>query len=1099
MPIATLTQFTVNNLTEFDQTAPQVAALINGHFTFAWTSNHPVFGSSIIYRIFDAQGNPVISDKFVFGFSGIEPALVGIQVPEDIFMGNPSQIQFTIRWGGGAVGTTYNGIGVGGDTIFYEQVGAVVASAGVDVSSAMTTYVGPGEENSVYSDIFGSFQISAGINGGKSDPTGTITQAGYVFAWNNQLGDVATVYARVLDFNGGVQTTVIDTGTVGTVDDPIVRGIGYDKFSVDRYVVAWVDTGSIRARIIGSAVDLEFAVNQSPSTNSNQPDMIFLEDGRFIIAWAETQSSVLTLIKARIFTFEGQAAGDEFVISETQQPVTNIDMSREPNGILAVTWDSFDETTGRNITAAYLDPYKFNGTSGNDTWIGGNKPSFYEDYNSVGEDTMFGGLGDDTFFGRDDNDKLYGEEDNDRLYGEDGNDALDGGSGSDILSGGLGVDDLDGGDGTDRLDGGDDRDNLRGGAGDDSLFGGSGNDELTGGSGTDLINGGEGSDIVNYADSSGIELSLDGSFVAVGEASRDTLVSIENIRGSAVGNDRLAGNAEDNKLFGAGGNDILIGRAGNDVLDGGSGRDVLNGGDGHDAVSFLSSTEGMRIFLANGTRTGNALGDQWISIEGIWGSNFDDTLIGNSSNNDFRGYGGNDSLIGAGGDDVLNGGGGQDFIDGGAGSDTLSFEHDFESGVVASLASPDEGSVYVSIENIAGTRLGNDQLTGDSKNNTLYGLGGNDILVGGGGNDTYDGGDGYDIVSYAYSNAGVRFNLANTSLSAGDARGDRYISIESCIGSSFDDQLFGDASSNLLFGSEGDDLLYGAGGADALDGGSGTDTVDYSHVRSAIVMTADMFLMQVVSGGEAAGDRLTGIEIIKGSNIASDTLVGDGNSNTLYGNGGNDKLYGDLGGDILIGGAGADFMDGGEDSDLVDYSSASSVTISLDGSVAGTGEARGDVFVSIESVRGSLKGDDRLIGNVENNSLDGQGGSDILNGRDGNDFLSGGSGRDTLIGGAGSDTFAFSTPADAGDTMVDFEFGDLIYLSPFDFGFFSVSDAIFEVSTSNVASDDATRLIFDSDDYRLWFDADGSGSTKAVLLATFANGYQLSANDFSVF
>ena len=60
-----------------------------------------------------------------------------------------------------------------------------------------------------------------------------------------------------------------------------------------------------------------------------------------------------------------------------------------------------------------------------------------------------------------------------------------------------------------------------------------------------------------------------------------------------------------------------------------------------------------------------------------------------------------------------------------------------------------------------------------------------------------------------------------------------------------------------------------------------------------------------VSGGDAAGDTLSGIEQVIGSGFA-DTLTGDANANTLWGMAGDDVLTGGGGGDTLKGGDGND-------------------------------------------------------------------------------------------------------------------------------------------------------------------------------------------------
>ena len=111
---------------------------------------------------------------------------------------------------------------------------------------------------------------------------------------------------------------------------------------------------------------------------------------------------------------------------------------------------------------------------------------------------------------------------------------------------------------------------------------------------------------------------------------------------------------------------------------------------------------------------------------------------------------------------------------------------------------------------------GPDTLIGTSDDDLIKGLDSNDVLRGGLGADTLDGGSGADWADYL-GGGDVTVNLETGEFS-GAATGDVYISIESIVGSSFDDQLTGDAGSNIL---------RGGLGADALDGGAGTDWADY--------------------------------------------------------------------------------------------------------------------------------------------------------------------------------------------------------------------------------------------------------------------------------
>jgi Ca2+-binding RTX toxin-like protein len=230
-------------------------------------------------------------------------------------------------------------------------------------------------------------------------------------------------------------------------------------------------------------------------------------------------------------------------------------------------------------------------------------------------------------------------------------------------------------------------DHLNGDAGKDKLFGEAGDDWLHGGSGADLLNGGAGSDAALYYDSVRVTVSLDGSLKATGDAVGDRFVAVENIGGSATGADILAGDSQYNRLYGLGGNDTIYGRGGDDVLNGGDGNDKLFGGAG-----------------------------------------LDDLQVGT-------------------GKDLANGGAGEDYVNYLTASGRITVSLD--GSLVATGAA--EGDTFVSIEDLAGTKTGNDILAGNASKNELWGDGGNDTLYGRGGNDTLYGNAGTDTV---YGEAG---------------------------------------------------------------------------------------------------------------------------------------------------------------------------------------------------------------------------------------------------------------------------------------------------------------------------------------------------------
>jgi Ca2+-binding RTX toxin-like protein len=180
----------------------------------------------------------------------------------------------------------------------------------------------------------------------------------------------------------------------------------------------------------------------------------------------------------------------------------------------------------------------------------------------------------------------------------------------------------------------------------------------------------------------------------------------------------------------------------------------------------------------------------------------------------------------------------------------------------------------------------------NSGNETYKGLAGNDLLKGGAGADKLDGGTGTDTASYAGSKA-VNVNLQTGVATGGHAAGDKFVSIENLIGSSYNDTLTGNAANNVL---------NGGAGADKLTGGSGSDTASYVNATKAV--GASLY-NRASNTGEAAGDVYSSIENLSGSRF-SDRLEGNTAVNILKGGAGNDRIYGGSNADKLYGGSGAD-------------------------------------------------------------------------------------------------------------------------------------------------------------------------------------------------
>ncbi len=308
-----------------------------------------------------------------------------------------------------------------------------------------------------------------------------------------------------------------------------------------------------------------------------------------------------------------------------------------------------------------------------------------------------------------------------------------------------------------------------GGRGDDDISGGSGIDHLRGQAGADRLDGGLGNDLADYVNSNAaVQVDLLSGVGTGGHATGDTLHNIESLRGSRFG-DQLLGDSGNNVISGLAGDDFLFGRDGADYLRGEAGADRLDGGASKDFVDYLNSPAAVSASLTTGLgSSGDATGDQFINIENLRGSFFDDDLTGDAGNNRLWGANGNDILFGAEGTDFLRGGLGNDILNGGAGFDWADYATSFVAVNVNLLANTAtggeaEGDFFIDIERLQGSRF-DDSLTGDHGSNTLIGGGGDDVLigndgfdalVGGPGNDQLEGGAGPDRFTYQNATFGL--------------------------------------------------------------------------------------------------------------------------------------------------------------------------------------------------------------------------------------------------------------------------------------------------------------------------------------------------------
>ncbi len=268
------------------------------------------------------------------------------------------------------------------------------------------------------------------------------------------------------------------------------------------------------------------------------------------------------------------------------------------------------------------------------------------------------------------------------LIGSDYADTLTGDANANVISGGAG------------------NDTLRGNGGADTLNGGDGSDLIQGGADGDTIDGGSGTDTVSYAHlGSAVTATLGGS-------GDDTISGVENLTGSGLA-DTLTGDNAANVISGGAGNDTLRGNGGADTLNGGDGGDLIQGGADGDTIDGGSGTDTVsyaHLGVGVSATLGGTGDDNITGVENLNGTDFDDTLIGDSGNNVIVGGDGNDTIVSGGGRDFLSAGAGDDTftldeamlniagtsVDGGTGTDVAGFtagtyDEDEVSGVIYNI------------------------------------------------------------------------------------------------------------------------------------------------------------------------------------------------------------------------------------------------------------------------------------------------------------------------------------------------------------------------------------------------------------------------------
>ena len=569
---------------------------------------------------------------------------------------------------------------------------------------------------------------------------------------------------------------------------------------------------------------------------------------------------------------------------------------------------------------------------------------------------------------------------------------------NDVILGNAYDQTLDGGIGNDKIYGEGGDDNLIGGAGNDTLYGGGGENEMYGGAGDDLfivdedsegdeIGLGLGNDTVDltniseWVDIFNVESENAATFtlnmanntgsISTGSDGTATLLGVESADDIYLGTDTDSKDDVFNITQVEGGWVGLYGRGGNDTFNlgsstGGIVRIDLN-------TYFTDSTIGNNVNLTTGTindalgGTDTITGQDAVKIE-LRGSMVNDTILGSDRDERF--------ILGA-GDDTLDAGGGQDLLRyDRSGVDAVTV--DLSAGTASGVWRGEAFSHSITgIEEVRGSRQGDDVITGSDAAERFEGRGGDDTIVGGGGDDTVGfqadrsaatvtdlgngqvqiaSDDGTDVISgvenFAFNDGTVNLATLLGNVSDSGSTTITYVGTENdFIGTAFLDDdnntsvdIVSNTGNQLVLKNSatgytstliGTGITFsGAAGEEVPTGGTitGISIVDGDGVAQGTITDINWDLVEFSDALDAVADN-DNVAPLADLFSSNGTLTVDGSGATvaLYSDDllGSDittlltqpmDIIGSDGDDSLIGGAGADYIEAGGGNDTIDAS-----------------------------------------------------------------------------------------------------------------------------------------------------------------------------------
>jgi hypothetical protein len=257
------------------------------------------------------------------------------------------------------------------------------------------------------SGTLSTFRVNAqGSNDQENARVTLLKNGGAAFVWQGGKEGYQHIFARYLTpTNTWLTTTdlVVSTFTNNFQVNPAIATLNNSNV-----VIVWAsfnqaNTNSlldVYAKIlspVGATVKSEFLVNQVTNYNQRTPSVAALKNGGFVVAWVSEQQRVAVAaqgtnstyrtasstlvpsvdIYARMFSSNGIAAGNEFVVNPDYNVCANPAVASASDGSFMVAWSRRDMATTVNGWDVYARAYSAAGIGGTvsraNTFVTGNQ------------------------------------------------------------------------------------------------------------------------------------------------------------------------------------------------------------------------------------------------------------------------------------------------------------------------------------------------------------------------------------------------------------------------------------------------------------------------------------------------------------------------------------------------------------------------------------------------------------------------------------------------------------------------------------------------------------------------------------------------------